>query len=286
MFKRTIKRAIVPGFALAVLFSTGCASLVSGAADDLSRAILNHDDPATVKAAAPAYLLMIDSLIGEEADDDELLRQGASLYAAYTGVFIDDAERAKRLSDRAFLYGRQGICEYMEELCDVRRMPFAELESALAALDDEDDLPYLAALAQSWLVWIRAHADDWSAVADLPRTALILETVLRIDETYNDGNAHVYLGILKTLRPPALGGKPDEAREHFERAIEISGGHNLGAKVALAENYARLLFDRELHDRVLREVITADARVSGLTLMNVIAQQRAQELLASADEYF
>ncbi|HEX6930398.1 MAG TPA: TRAP transporter TatT component family protein, partial [Gammaproteobacteria bacterium] len=78
----------------------------------------------------------------------------------------------------------------------------------------------------------------------------------------------------------------EAAREHFERAIEISHGHNLGAKVALAENYARLVFDRELHDRVLREVVAADARVSGFTLMNVIAQQRAQELLASADDYF
>ncbi len=281
-----MKRILALGFVVALLFSTGCASLVSGAAEDLSDAMLNHDDPATVKAAAPAYLLMVDSLIGEEADDDELLRQGASLYAAYTGVFIDDDVRAKRLSDRAFRYGQQAACEYAEELCEVRRMPFAELEIALAALDDEDDLPYLAALAESWLVWIRAHAGDWSAVADLPRTELILETVLRIDETYNGGNAHVYLGILKTLRPPALGGEPEAAREHFERAIEISGGHNLGAKVALAENYARLVFDRELHDRVLREVVAADARVRDLTLMNVIAQQRARELLASADAYF
>ncbi|HEX6928402.1 MAG TPA: TRAP transporter TatT component family protein [Gammaproteobacteria bacterium] len=281
-----MKKFVTLGFVAAVLFNNGCASLVSGAADDLSRAILNHDDPATVKAAAPAYLLMIDSLIGEEADDDELLRQGASLYAAYTGVFIEDRERAGRLSDRAFLYGQKAVCEHAEELCDVRRMPFAELEAVLATLDDEDDLPYLSALAQSWLVWIRAHSGDWSAIADLPRTERVLETMLRIDEYWNSGNAHVYLGILKTLRPPALGGKPEEAREHFERAIEISGGHNLGAKVALAENYARLVFDRELHDRVLREVVAADPRVSGFTLMNVIAQQRAHELLASADGYF
>src|SRR5213075_2396873 len=33
---------------------------------------------------------------------------------------------------------------------------------------------------------------------------------------------HGYLGILDSLRPAALGGKPDEARAHFERAIELS----------------------------------------------------------------
>jgi len=277
-------------FSLAVvlicIIAPGCASLVSGAADDLSRAILNHDDPATVEAAAPAYLLMIDSLIGEEADDEELLRQGAALYAAYTGLFIEDGERAKRLSERAFLYGRQAICEYEDELCDVRRMPFAEFDEKLAALDDTDDLPYLMTLAQSWLVWIRTHSDDWNAIADLPRTEAILATVLRLDETFDGGNAHLYLGILKTLRPPALGGKPEDARAHFERAMEISGGHNLGAKVALAENYARLVFDRELHDRVLNDVLAADPRVRGLTLTNVVAQQRARTLQAAADDYF
>lgn len=281
-----IRRHVFTVGGLLLLGASGCASLVSGAADDLSRAILNHDDPATVEAAAPAYLLMIDSLIGDEADDEGLLRQGASLYSAYTGVFIEDAARAKRLSDRAFLYGRQAACEYADELCNVRQRPFAEFESLLARFDDRDDLPYLNALAQSWLIWIRAHADDWGAVADLPRAEALLETVLRIDETFDGGSAHVYLGMLKTLRPPALGGKPEEARAHFERAIEISSGHNLGAKVALAEHYARLVFDRELHDAVLREVVAADARVAGMTLMNVIAQQRARELLDSADEYF
>src|SRR5690606_33073922 len=146
--------------------------------------------------------------------------------------------------------------------------------------------PFLMALAQSWLIWVRANADDWNAVADLPRAEALLETVLRIDETYADGSAHVYLGMLKTVRPPALGGKPEEARRHFEQAIRLSGGANLGAKVALAENYARVVFDRELHDALLRDVLAAPSKAEGQTLMNVLAQQRAQELLSSANDYY
>lgn len=280
-------RRVLPIVIVALSFTVvGCASLVSGAADNLSRAILNHDDPETVEAAAPAYLLMIDSLVGDDPDDEDLLRQGASLYAAYTGIFIEDVERAQRLATRAFAYGRQSVCEYEEDLCKVRELSFEQFQRVLEKRDDEDDLPYLMALAQSWLVWIRAHAADWNAVADLPRAELLLETVLRIDETFDLGNAHVYLGILKTLRPPALGGKPEEARQHFERAIELSDGRNLGAKVALAENYARLVFDRELHDAVLQDVIAAAPEEPGLTLMNVLAQRRARALLASADDYF
>jgi hypothetical protein len=57
-------------------------------------------------------------------------------------------------------------------------------------------------------------------------------------------------------------------------------------KVMFAQLYARLVFDRELHDRLLIEVVEAEPMVDGLTLSNVIAQQQARELLSTGDEYF
>ena len=58
------------------------------------------------------------------------------------------------------------------------------------------------------------------------------------------------------------------------------------AKVMYAERYARLVFDRELHDRLLQEVLAAPVQVPGLTLGNTLAVARAKQLLASADDYF
>ena len=66
----------------------------------------------------------------------------------------------------------------------------------------------------------------------------------------------------------------------------MSEGRNLLAKVMFADSYARLVFDRELHDQLLNEVVSSDPNEAGLTLMNSFAQQQAQELLESADEYF
>jgi hypothetical protein len=94
------------------------------------------------------------------------------------------------------------------------------------------------------------------------------------------------MGILLTLRPPALGGKPEEAREHFEKAIAMSHGRDLSAKVEYARGYAKLLYERELHDRLLGEVLDADPYADGLTLSNVLAQQDARVLLTEADAYF
>ena len=83
-----------------------------------------------------------------------------------------------------------------------------------------------------------------------------------------------------------MGGKPAEARTYFERAIELTGGRDLSVKVWYADSYARLLYNRELHDRLLHEVMNADPNVPGYTLLNVLAQRDAADLLASADEYF
>jgi hypothetical protein len=113
-----------------------------------------------------------------------------------------------------------------------------------------------------------------------------MQRVVDLDERYDYGGAHVYLGVFDTLFPPAMGGRPEEGRRHFERALELSGDKYLMTKVLYAENYARLVFDRPLHDRLLEEVMVADPRQPGLTLINTVARERAAELLESADEYF
>jgi hypothetical protein len=57
-------------------------------------------------------------------------------------------------------------------------------------------------------------------------------------------------------------------------------------KVIYAQQYARMLYDRQLHDRLLREVLAADPQAPGLVLENTLAQERARELLAEAEAYF
>ena len=74
--------------------------------------------------------------------------------------------------------------------------------------------------------------------------------------------------------------------QYFENAIKISSGKNLSTKVEYARGYARPLYDRKLHDRLLNDVVSANPRVLGYTLTNVLAQREAKELLSSADDYF
>ncbi|MFV2030871.1 MAG: TRAP transporter TatT component family protein, partial [Gammaproteobacteria bacterium] len=75
-------------------------------------------------------------------------------------------------------------------------------------------------------------------------------------------------------------------RLHFERAREISSGQNLMVDVLMAQYYARIIFDKELHDQLLLSVLSRSAEYPGFTLINTIAKQRAAVLLAESKEYF
>ena len=91
---------------------------------------------------------------------------------------------------------------------------------------------------------------------------------------------------VKSLMPAALGGKPELARVHFERADEISGNHNLMIKVLMAEHYARNVYDQELHDSLLTTVLAEDADYPGYTLVNSLAKLQARQLLDESADFF
>ena len=272
-----------------LLLNTGCASLISSAAsgfaDNLSAAVLNQNDPETVRDGAPAYLLLLDSFLEGSPEDPALLSAAANLYATYGFVFVDDPERAERLTARARGYSMKAMCFSYRTACGWDGMLFEAYEATLDGLTGRQaDVVFSHGLAS--LAYIRTHSSDYTAIAMLPYSQALLERYLEINDGSDDGAIHTYLGILSTLLPPSLGGESEKGRAHFERAIELSGGRNLGAKVEFAEGYARLLYERELHDSLLNEVVVADPVEPGNTLLNVLAQRRAEELLASADDYF
>ena len=267
----------------------GCASLVSSAtsnmADNISLAILNQDDPETVREGAPAYLLMIDGLVEGDPENGKLLLAGSRLYGSYASAFVDDQARAQRLAGRSLAYARRALCLDAEVVCaqlDARLEPFRQsLEKT-----GRRDLEALYTYGVAWAGWIQHNSSDWNAIADLARVTALFEHCLVLDENHDGGGAHIYLGVLKSLLPPAVGGKPEIARAHFERAIEISAGNNLMVKVLMAKHYARLVFDKELHDSLLTSVQAASTEHEGYTLMNSLAQAQARQLLAESEDFF
>jgi hypothetical protein len=274
---------------ISVLLLSGCSYFISSASVDmtenLSHAILNNNDLATVKDGAPAYLLMVDSLLYRNPGNESLLRGAANIYTAYTNVFVKDKERAGKLTDKALQYAFRAICVRRSKTCGFREVNFQKFNNIILSLEIRD-VPDLFTLGSAWAAWIQTHREDWNAVAEISKVDAIMKRVVELDEFYQDGQARLYLGVLATFLPPALGGKPDVGKRHFERALEISKDKNLMVKVLYAQHYARLMFDEKLHDRLLNEVLEAKTDVPGYTLSNTLAKKQARELLKSGKDYF
>lgn len=264
----------------------GCAAgLTRSLPENLSRAILNQDDPEIVRTGAPAYLLLLDGLIEGDPDNPHLLRTAADLYGAYATVFVHDPERSRKLAAKALEYARTAVCQHHPELCEEKILSYKDFLAVLNSMD-QADVPQLYSLGAAWADWVQTRSDDWQALADIPRIEAIMERVVALDEGYQHGRAHLYLAVFHTRLPPAMGGKPEQGREHFERAISLSGGLDLIDKVEFARRYARLVYNKKLHDRLLHEVLDANPVAEGLTLSNTLAQEQARQLLATSNDYF
>ena len=268
---------------------SGCSGLINRTVDNVSTnlvdSIMNQDDPETVRQAMPAYLILVDSFVQGDPPKTSSLRSASSLYAAFGSTFVNDEERASKLTSRAWRYGQQALCQRFEVDCEVREIGFEEWDTFLAARKT-NEVPALFDFATAWLAFLQAHSSDFVTLAELPKAQSLVERLAEINDGHEATNINLYLGILNSLRPPALGGDFDAAQSYFQQAIDLSDGKDLGVKVSYARFYARTLYERELHDSLLTEVVEADPAEGASTLLNVLAQDEAQALLDSADDYF
>lgn len=262
----------------------GCS--INRLPSNLSLAMMNQEDPVVVADGAPAYLLLLDALILTYPNDSDYLLAGARLYSAYAGTFSQDPQRSTLLANKAFDYAKRALCAYDSDACPIPELTEDQLVKRLNDEFDEDEVELFYTFASTWATWIQANSDNWNAIAQLGKVKATLQWVAHYEPAHDNAMVQVYLGVLETQLPPSLGGKPELGRQHFEQAIKLSQGRNLMAYVMFAKQYARLMFEQELHDTLLKEALAATPEQPGLTLINRLAQQQAQQLLAESADFF
>lgn len=270
---------------------SGCASkiklaLAGSFIQDVAQATARHDDLSLAVQAAPTYLLLLEGLLIRNPHEPRLLMATAQAYTAYAVLIEwDEPERARSLYRRARTYGLKALSQ-KKKVAPLLDAPYNEFTQITQHLD-KGDIPLVFWAASSWGAWISVSTGSMSALAELPKVILLMEWVLEHDETYQFGSPHLFLGLYHAALPPALGGQPEKARFHFERALEISEGKNLMSLVLMAKYYARQIFDRELYISLLQQALDTPVDVmTDLTLQNVAAQRQARQLLEETDDFF
>ncbi|MSU26820.1 MAG: hypothetical protein EXS27_02760 [Pedosphaera sp.] len=298
-FLRGVVLALLLGL---VAGNTGC-SIKRLAINQLGDALSNgggsfatDDDPDLIRAAAPFSLKLMESLLVESPQHRELLQALASGFTQYAYAFAalpaDELEekdlaaanaghaRAKRLYLRARNYGLRGLA--------VKHPDFEKLLRAsptAVRVTTKADVHLLYWTAVSWAAGISLSKDNPDAIADLPLAAALMDRALALDSGFDHGAIHSFLITFELARPGAGPDAVAKARQHFARAVELSGGNQAGPFVALAESVALQQQNaaefKALLDQAL--AVKVDARPEW-RLVNTLMQRRAAWLLARIDD--
>lgn len=264
---------------------TSCTRLITGTVvEPTVENLQRQTDLDLVCEGAPAYLLMIDSMIATSPEDKTLLRIGAQSYSAYASALAECGAERKRIltiADKARLYGTSLIEQLLPDAASTQQ---DELNNRLTSTT-KADVPSLFWGAMAWFTWIQQQQGTPQAMADFVTVEKIMTRLLALDETFQAGTIHLFFGGLQATRPTMLGGDPKSSHSHFEQALEISQRQFLLIQTTYAETFARNTLDRSLHDRLLHEVIDFPlASAPAFALANQIAKKKAARLLA--EDYF
>jgi predicted anti-sigma-YlaC factor YlaD len=293
----TLSAAVVygaPGCSLKRIAIGSVANSLAESGDSFA----SDGDPELIRAAVPFSLKLVESLLVEVPEHRGLLLTACSGFTQYAYAFVDrDAELVKvsdysryvKLQDRArLLYLRaRDYCLRGLELRErgIRQRLAREPDAALARLKPED-VPLLYWTAASWGKAVTLSLDRPALAGDYPIVRAVAGRALALDEGYGDGALHEVMISVETV-PEAMGGSPERARRHFERAVALSKGLSASAYLSYATGVLVPQQKRgefvELLNRAL--AIDIDAAPS-LRLANVLAQEQARFLLEHLDELF
>lgn len=301
--RRRLLRALVAAVPLLALVCGACsvrklavgslASTLGGSAQVFS----SDDDPELVREALPFALKTIEVLLAEAPENEELLRTACSTFTQYAvGFLLVDAEKLededyraaealRQRSLRLLMRGRDYGLRALEVRCpgiseELPRSP----ETAVQRLTPEQvATAYWTAAA--WGSAITLAMDDPQVAADLEVVRQLIERGLELDEGFDRGALHEAMIAFEAIE--LIGGSPEKAGMHFERAVELSRGERASPYVTYAESFTVARQDRAEFERLLTTALAVDLdRDPAGRLNNVIQQRRARWLLGQADDLF
>ncbi len=260
-------------------------------------AFTRDNDPEFVRQAAPSTLKMVEMLLDTSPTHNGLLMAGCGGFTQYAYAFLQsDADAAdpasataKDLKARAAaMYDRaRGYCLRALEAPHrgVSQQLQKDPKTALASMT-KADVPALYWTGVAWGGALALADNQLARVGELVTVRALFARALQLDDTWEAGAIHEAMIAVEGV-PLLLGGSPARAREHFERAVQLSGGTSAFAYLTMATSVAQPARDRKQFESLLRQALAVDpsARPT-LRLANLIAQRRARGLLGQIDRLF
>ena len=255
----------------------------------------SDDDPELIREALPFGLKTYESLLAESPGHRGLLLAAAGGFTAYAYLIQDDADRldatdlarARELRARAhklYLRARDYALRGLEAAHPAFRARLKRDAASALAMTTRDEAPLLYWAGVSWAGALTAAKDDFGLIGELPIAEALVARVLELEETFERGTAHEFFIAYEGSRP---GGSASLARQHYRRALELSGGRRASVHLALAESVSIGEQDLAEFRTLLAAASAVDPdEVPHQRLANTIARRRARWLETRIPDLF
>jgi len=289
--KKTRKSLLAISLCLSVFLFNSCMRIALRASPSLfpnfTTSIFEECDIELARNAIPANLKLLEGLLKNDPENKQILTTLSMGFAGYSMLFVegDDPERASGLYLRARDYGIKALGEKGVSLKNAQHRK-EDLQKALQTLGKEELQP-LFWITVSWNAWINLNLYKPGALAQLNASQAFLDRVMEIDASYFRGLPHVLMGVSLSARPPMLGGNVEQAKEHFDKALDLSHGKFFLAQYYFARYYAVRIQDKALFLKLTGDIEKMDpSELRDVCLINSVTQQKAKQLRERVDELF
>jgi hypothetical protein len=288
----TRHRALWGFLSLLVIVGPGCSiekmavRSLDGVLDNTMASVMEEEDLKLAEQAIAGDLKLLDGLSRTDPENGKLLLLACQGYTSYALAFAEDSlDRARRLYRRAQQYGVRGLV-----LKGIPDTIWRSSETAvLKALDglSKEDVPLVFWTVNAWGSAANLERDNPESIADLPLVNTMMGWVRDQDSTFFYGGPLLYFGTYYGSLPALLGGNVELSKQYFDRAVAASNGRFLMTLVFYAKTYAVQTQNEALFTELLTRVVNTPVSVlPEQRLANVVAQQRARQLLARTAELF
>ena len=282
----------------AVMLLSGCSLATKMVANSLSApgtSINSDNDPELVREAVPFALKTYESLLESLPNHVPLLLASCRGFTSYAYGFLAGDADAIRYKDRAAakvidervlnMYLRaHGYCERAleQKFKGVKEMLLKDPSNALKKAK-KDDVELLYWSAASWGLAMALNPD--TLAIDFPAVRALTDRALALDESWYQGALHELSIVLDSQE--LLGGSQENARKHFDRAVELQKGLSPGPYVSLAMGVSVAKQDRAEFEKLMNMALAIDPNANpSERLVTLLLQKRAKALLEQAEFLF
>jgi len=258
------------------------------------------NDPELVGDALPFAIKMYESLMVSAPYHMGLKLRTGSMYVMYANGFLAtpagmmtdekflEKEFLEKRAKNLYLRGRNILLQALEYKYPKFKQSLEKKEfiNALQTIGKKDvEVLYWA--GAGWMGAFAIDPFDMKLGITLPKAAAIMERVLQLEPGYGDGAIHDFYVLYYGSLPEYMGGSLDNARKHFEKAVEASGGKSGSPYLTRATTVLVKQQKMEEFVKLLKKVQDIDVDADPANrLINILNQRKARWLVEHVGDFF